>query len=110
MFAARCFVFLLAVACAACGPAREETPPAAKEEPVPDRPSIAETIAAHGERLLAIEGVSAVFEGLTADGLPCIKIGVVRKTPELVQTLPSALEGWPVLVEETGEIKPLPGS
>ena len=110
MFATRIVWILSAVLCAACGPAPQDEKAVPEEAPVTQRPSIAEAIATHAERLLAIEGVSAVYEGLTEDGLPCIKIGVVRKTPVLEASLPSALEGWPVLVEETGEIKPLSGS
>ncbi len=40
-------------------------------------------------------------------GTPCIKVFVVKKTPELVGKIPSSLEGFPVSVEETGEIRAL---
>ena len=38
---------------------------------------------------------------------PCIKIVVVEKTPELEEKLPKSLDGHPVVVEETGIIRPL---
>jgi hypothetical protein len=33
---------------------------------------------------------------------------VIQKTPELEQKIPRTLEGYPVVIEETGEIRPLP--
>jgi hypothetical protein len=35
---------------------------------------------------------------------------VIAKTDSLVQSLPSVLEGWPVVIEETGAVRPLSGS
>lgn len=68
--------------------------------------SIAEVIAYHDDELLAIPGVVGVAEGERA-GEPCILILVIAATPELVHNLPQSLGGYPVVIEETGEIKPL---
>lgn len=68
--------------------------------------SIAEVIAVHDDVLLAIPGVVGVAEGEHA-GEPCILILVIAATPELARDLPQSLEGYPVVIEETGEIKPL---
>lgn len=62
----------------------------------------------HDDSLMAIEGVVGVAVGLLEDGkTTCLKVLVVRETPELVRRIPSSLEGYPVVVEETGVIRPL---
>lgn len=40
-------------------------------------------------------------------GKPCIKVFVTKKSPQLIKQIPSTLEGYPVDVQETGEIKAL---
>ncbi len=40
-------------------------------------------------------------------GKPCIKILVVKKTEELTQKIPSTLEGFPVVIQQAGEIRAL---
>jgi len=60
----------------------------------------------HTDRLLSLPGVvgTAISE---CEGNPCIKVLVVRQTPELARWIPSALEGFPVVIEESGEIRAL---
>ena len=62
---------------------------------------------AHIEQLMALPGVVGVYIGALDDGRPCIKVMVIEKTPELEQKIPKALEGHPIVIEETGEIRPL---
>lgn len=61
----------------------------------------------HSEMLMSVEGVAGVYVGALDDGTPCIGIMVVKLTSELQEQLPKELEGHPVRIEETGEIKPL---
>ena len=68
---------------------------------------IKEVMEAHTEELMAIPGVVGVYIGALDDGTPCIKVMVIEKTPELEQKIPKALEGHPIVIEETGEIRPL---
>ena len=68
---------------------------------------IKEVMEAHTEELMAIPGVVGVYIGALGDGTPCIKVMVIEKTPELEQKIPKALEGHPIVIEETGEIRPL---
>ncbi len=57
---------------------------------------------------MAIQGVVGVYVGLDQDGKrPCLKVMVARKTRELVRKLPTTLEGYRVIVDETGIIRPL---
>ena len=59
------------------------------------------------KELMSMEGVVGVYIGALDDGTPCIGVMVVKFTPDLQQKLPKELEGHPVRIEETGEIKPL---
>jgi len=69
---------------------------------------IEEVLKAHTPALMGLPGVVGTAQGLCEDK-PCIKVYVVRKTPELARRIPGSLEGCRVVVEETGEIKALPG-
>jgi hypothetical protein len=66
--------------------------------------SIATTIQRHSAELLEISGVVGVAEG-ERDGQPVVQILVERRTPGLLARLPATLDGHPVVVIETGEIR-----
>ena len=76
-----------------------------KEGSVQNR-GIAEVLKEHTAGIMAIEGVTGTAQGL-CNGRPCIRVYVVRKTPELTTRIPASIEGYPVDVEETGEFKAL---
>lgn len=76
---------------------------------MPSRP-LSEVLADRGAALMAIPGVTAVAESRTQDGRPCVLILVVTLSPELRSRLPRELDGWPVVIEESGEIRAMPGS
>lgn len=64
-------------------------------------------LADHDDRLLAIPGVVGVYVGLLDDGKgSCLKVMV--STPEAAGSdrIPRRLDGFPVVVEVTGEIRP----
>jgi hypothetical protein len=62
----------------------------------------------HDKKLLAIPGVVGVYVGVLEDGkTPCLKVMLARKTPESQRDVPKSLEGYPVVTEVTGEIRPL---
>jgi hypothetical protein len=62
----------------------------------------------HDKELLAIPGVVGVYVALLEDGkTPCLKIMLARKTAETQLAIPKTLEGYPVVSEVTGEIRPL---
>lgn len=77
-----------------------------RETTMPQRP-IVEVLATHTPELMRVPGVVGTYQGSLADGRPCIKLMVVRVTPELREKLPRTLEGWPVELDETGEIHAL---
>ena len=68
---------------------------------------ISKVIEKHSENIMLIKGVVGVYEGRTEDNLPCIKIMVEKITAELQNKLPKKLEGYPVIIEETGVIEPM---
>lgn len=58
----------------------------------------------HSDRLMALPGVVGVAEG-ECRCKPCIKVFVVKKSPELIKIIPTTLDGYPVEVEESGEFR-----
>jgi hypothetical protein len=66
--------------------------------------AIEEVIKEHAREWMAIPGVVGGGQGL-CEGKPCIKVFVIKKTPDLEQKLPKTLDGYPVVIEETGEVK-----
>lgn len=60
----------------------------------------------HTDRWMSIPGVvgTAISQ---VDGEPCIRVLVARKTEELTERLPARAEGYRVVIEESGEIRPL---
>jgi hypothetical protein len=70
---------------------------------------IAEVLAAHADSIMAIAGVAGIYEARREDGTPCIRVLVVRLTESLRARLPRSLGGYPVEIEESGEIRAMPG-
>lgn len=65
---------------------------------------IEEVLRERSAQLLAVPGVVGTARGLCR-GRPCIKVYVIEKTPELERTLPGRLDGYPVVVEESGPVR-----
>ncbi len=76
--------------------------------PMPAK-AIDEVLKEHAKAIMSILGVVGVGQSL-CDDKPCIKVYVIKETPELNQKIPRILEGYPVMIEETGEIRALPKS
>lgn len=92
-----CSVILLASieACNNKYPEGEEGRKEMKSKP------IEEVLKSHTDRLMAISGVAGTGQGLH-EGKACIKVYVVKLTPELRKKIPGNIEGYPVIIEETG--------
>jgi hypothetical protein len=67
--------------------------------------SIDEVLAAHTDSLMTLPGVVGTALGL-CDGERCIKVLLADASPGTKRRIPSRLEGYPVVVEVTGTIKP----
>lgn len=69
--------------------------------------SIEEVMNAHTDELMSIPDVNGVYIGELSDGRECITVLVSRKTELHKKKIPKMLEGYPVIIEETGEVRPL---
>ena len=77
------------------------------KSPSPGR-DINEVLRAHDKELLAIPGVVGVYVGVLEDGkTSCLKVMLAQKSAEAERAVPKTLEGYPVVLEVTGEIRPL---
>ena len=75
------------------------------ERQMPEK-SIEEVLKENTDSLMSLPGVVETAQG-ECSGQPCIRVFVVKKTPDLLKEIPSELEGYPVAVDETGEIQAL---
>lgn len=60
----------------------------------------------HTAEWMAVPGVVGTAVG-EQDGAPCIRVLVARKTDAVAGRIPSEAGGYPVVIEETGHIRPL---
>ena len=67
--------------------------------------SIDEVLAAHSDSLLALPGVVGTAVGL-CDAERCIKVLVADANPDTQRRIPVRLEGYRVVVEVTGLLRP----
>ncbi len=82
-----------------CAPPRQSPPP---------RKDINDVLKDHAQELMALPGVVGVYVGLLPDNKTlCLKVMVVRETDDLKKKIPKSLDGYPVVIEESGVIRPL---
>ncbi len=60
----------------------------------------------HTDEWMAIPGVEGTAIGLS-EGKPCIRIFTSLKPKELRDKIPLTVEGYPVIIEETGTFRAL---
>ena len=104
-FASLAIFVLIACATAACRP----HVPRGRVQPMPERP-IADVLASHTPEIMALPGVVGTCQGARPDGAPAIVVMLARPDAGLERRIPRALEGWPVVIEVTGEIRAMPDS
>lgn len=76
-----------------------------KERPMPER-TIEQVQEDHTDEWMAIPGVEGTAIGLF-EGKPCIKVFSSRKAEQLHPPIPSVVEGYPVIIEQTGTFRAL---
>jgi hypothetical protein len=80
---------------------------AQQDSPTPRR-DINDVLRAHDRELLAVPGVVGVYVGVLDDGkTPCLKVMLAQKSAEAERAIPKTIEGYPVVIEITGQIRPL---
>lgn len=75
-----------------------------EEKSMPDK-TIEAVLRQHAGRLMSLPGVVGIAQGL-CDGKTCVKVFVAKKTGDVLKAIPASVEGYPVVVEETGEFRP----
>ena len=68
--------------------------------------TIQEVLQEHTDRWMEVPGVVGTAIG-ELDGQRCIKVFVAGKTDDLLAGVPKAVEGYRVVIEETGEFRAL---
>src|SRR5437762_12776478 len=97
------FVFAALIACAIL-PSQTM---AQQNSGTPKR-DINDVLRAHDKELLAIPGVVGVYVGLLDDGkTSCLKVMLAQKSAEAERAIPKTIDGYPVVIEVSGEIRPL---
>lgn len=91
----------------ACGKDANQGLPSEEVHAVTDLRPIDDVLRDHDDEILAIPGVTMIFIGVNRHGEPCIKVGVEVANADVEERIPRELEGWPVVVEETGEVGPM---
>lgn len=71
-----------------------------------DVKTIEQVLKENTDRWMSINGVVGTALG-ECKGKPCIKVLVDKKTSELIEKIPSTIEGYPVVIEETGGFRAL---
>ena len=76
-----------------------------KGDSMPKR-SIEQVLKDNTDQWLAITGVEGAAIGLF-EGKPCIRIFISSNAQEFRDKIPSNIDGYPVVIEETGEFRAL---
>ena len=76
-----------------------------KGQHMPDK-SIEQVLQDNTDQWMAIPGIEGTAIGLY-EGKPCIKIFSSSKPQQLKDKIPSTVEGYPVIIEETGAFRAL---
>ena len=98
-------VILLSIACSDA--TRSPVNQTGQQESM-NRKDINAVLRDHDKELLAIPGVVGVYVGLLSDDkTSCLKVMVIKETDDLKRRIPKSIEGYPVLIEESGVIRPL---
>ncbi len=98
-------LILLSIACSA---AMRSPVNQTRQQETMTRKDINAVLKDHDKEWLAIPGVVGVYVGLLPDDkTPCLKVMVVKETEDIKKRIPKSIEGYPVLIEESGVIRPL---
>ena len=72
------------------------------------RKDIEEVLKSHEGELMAIPGVVGIYIGQLPDGkTSCLKVMVVEDSENPRARIPAVIEGHPVVIEESGVLRPL---
>jgi hypothetical protein len=95
----------LAGAILACSASQGGAGPTGERGAIVAARTIEEVLAAHTDSLMALPGVVGTAIAL-CDGVRCIKVFLADSTPAVTGRIPRRLEGYRVVVEVSGTIRP----
>ncbi len=72
-----------------------------------EKPSIEDVMNRHEDRIMGLKNVVGIGIGEKETGVPCILVFVGRRDPETERSIPRELDGYPVKIEEIGEVRAL---
>jgi len=98
-------IIIIAISFMACV---ENNVDSRRESKMPKK-TLEEVLKESNNKLLSIPGVVGTAQGL-CDRKTCIKVYVIKKSPELARQIPFSIDGYAVVIEETGDIHTLPGN
>jgi hypothetical protein len=70
--------------------------------------AVRKALRAHTDELMSLPGVVGTGLGL-CDNQPCIKVFVTKHSPDLEKKVKAILQGYPVVIQETGRFRTRPG-
>jgi len=80
----------------------------AQSDSIPSKRDINAVLRDHDKELMAIPNVVGVYVGVLGDGkTQCLKVMIARKSAATERAIPQSIEGYAVIAEVTGPIKPL---
>ncbi len=68
--------------------------------------SVADVLGEHSDSLMALPGVAGIAES-EFNEKPCVLVLVIELTADLRRQIPNELDGYRVVVSESGEIRAL---
>jgi len=103
-----CPVLVVIVLSTACSAATQRQVNQTGQQGSMIRKDIKAVLKDNDKELLAIPGVVGVYIGLLPDNKTlCLKVMVVEETEDIRRMIPRSIEGYPVVIEESGVIRPL---
>jgi len=79
-------------------------PAAAEGEKTVADKAITEVLKERTEALMSVRGVVGAGQGL-CEGRPCVKVYVVKKTPEVEQKIRRIVDPYPFVIQESGRFQ-----
>jgi hypothetical protein len=97
------FIIVIAISFMACAENRDAI---RRVNRMPQK-TIEEVLRESNSKLLSVPGVVGTAQSL-CDSKPCIKVYVIQISSELTRQIPDMIGGYPVIIEEVGQIHTLP--
>ena len=88
----------------------EGSPPAGDTPAASSRRPIEEVLAEKTPEWMSWEGVVGTAQSVLDDGRPCLVVYLAYESEDVRRRLPEAVEGYPVVIEVTGEFHAMPDS